>query len=115
MRSPSDLSDSSLRPSFLRTTPAKNPRTECCCQPVAFMMAAMVVPPDRLSRPITSTCLELARDLGWRALLASAAFDCLLRVDAAFALWVRLGLVILDSIGGNGIMCRHHRCPAEAG
>jgi hypothetical protein len=34
MRAPSPFSDSSVRPSFLRTTPAKNPRTECCCQPV---------------------------------------------------------------------------------
>ena len=33
-RSPSVFSDSSLSPSFLRTTPAKNPRTECGCQPV---------------------------------------------------------------------------------
>jgi hypothetical protein len=28
----------------LRTTPARNPRTECACQPVASMMAVMVVP-----------------------------------------------------------------------
>src|SRR2546423_13498996 len=27
-----------VRPSFLRTTPAKKPRTECCCQSVAFMI-----------------------------------------------------------------------------
>src|ERR1700731_5364137 len=26
-------SDISVKPSFLRTTPAKKPRTECCCQP----------------------------------------------------------------------------------
>jgi hypothetical protein len=24
----------------LRTTPAKKPRTECCCEPVAFKMTA---------------------------------------------------------------------------
>jgi hypothetical protein len=39
-----DGSDTKLRPSFLRTTPARKPRTECCCQPVAAMMAAIVVP-----------------------------------------------------------------------
>jgi hypothetical protein len=33
-RSPSVFSDSSLSLSFLRTTPAKNPRTLCCCHPV---------------------------------------------------------------------------------
>ena len=29
--------------SFLRTTPAKNPRTECGSQPVQVMIVAMVV------------------------------------------------------------------------
>jgi hypothetical protein len=40
--------DSSVNPSFFRATPAKKPRTECCCQPVAFMIAAMVAPWGRL-------------------------------------------------------------------
>src|SRR5437588_10133699 len=57
MRSPSTFSEVSVRPSFLRTTPAKNPRTECCCQPVAFMMAAIVVPLGCLSSPRTVSCL----------------------------------------------------------
>src|SRR5690606_25924644 len=48
--------DSKLNPSFFRTTPAKKPRTECCCQPVAFMMAAMVVPLDARSRANTFSC-----------------------------------------------------------
>jgi hypothetical protein len=30
--------------SFLRTTPARKPRTECCCQPVSFIIAAIVIP-----------------------------------------------------------------------
>ena len=38
------FSDPRARPSFLRTTPAKKPRTEWDCQPVAFMMAGMVAP-----------------------------------------------------------------------
>jgi hypothetical protein len=33
-----------VSPTFLRTAPAKKPRTECCCHPVTFMTAAMVVP-----------------------------------------------------------------------
>src|SRR5215472_11049334 len=49
-RSPSVFSESSASWSFLRTTPAKNPRTECCCQPVAFMIAAMVAPSGRLTK-----------------------------------------------------------------
>jgi hypothetical protein len=43
-RSSPAFSDASVCPSFLRTTPAKKPRTECCCHPVSFMMAAIVVP-----------------------------------------------------------------------
>src|SRR5205807_6671316 len=57
MRSPSAFSDVSVKPSFLRTTPAKNPRTECCCHPVAFMIAAIVVPLGCLSSPRTVPCL----------------------------------------------------------
>src|SRR5258708_6833847 len=56
-RSPSAFSDVSVKPSFLRTTPAKNPRTECCCHPVAFMIAAIVVPLGCLSSPRTVSCL----------------------------------------------------------
>src|SRR5262249_96929 len=57
MRSPSAFSDVSARPSFLRTTPAKKPRTECCCHPVAFMIAAIVVPLGCLSSSRTVSCL----------------------------------------------------------
>src|SRR5215467_7051249 len=57
MRPLSPGSDIKLRPSFWRTTPARKPRTECCCQPVAAMMAAIVVP-DR-SRSIARTCAFL--------------------------------------------------------
>jgi hypothetical protein len=49
------------RPSFLRTTPAKKPRTECCCQPVAFMMATMVAPCRPCSMAITAACFDSAR------------------------------------------------------
>src|SRR5882757_7148868 len=57
MRSAPAFSDISVKPSFLRTTPAKKPRTEWCCQPVAFMMAAIVVPLGCLSRTRTASCL----------------------------------------------------------
>ena len=46
----------SVKPSFLRTTAAKKPRTECSCQPVAFMMAAIVVPLGCLSKARTASC-----------------------------------------------------------
>src|SRR5450631_1239341 len=57
MRSAPAFSDISVRPNFLRTTAAKKPRTECCCQPVAFMMAAIVVPLGCLSRARIASCL----------------------------------------------------------
>ena len=57
IRSPSALSDVIVKPSFLRTTPAKKPRTECCCHPVAFMIAAIVAPLGCLSSLRTVSCL----------------------------------------------------------
>ena len=43
-RSPSVFSDSSLSPSFLRTTAARKARTVCGCQPVERVTVAMVAP-----------------------------------------------------------------------
>src|SRR5262245_49283644 len=60
-RSPSVFSDSSLSASFLRTTAAKNPRTECGCQPVQVMIVAMVAPLGRRSSPSTRACFDFAR------------------------------------------------------
>src|SRR4029077_20213332 len=42
----------------LRTTPAKKPRTECRCQPVACMIAAIVAPFGDESRAMTRDCFE---------------------------------------------------------
>src|ERR1700752_5115433 len=56
-------SDTRLRPSFLRTTPARKPRTECCCQPVAAMMAAVVAPARSCSIATTRAFLVPARAL----------------------------------------------------
>ena len=42
-------------------TPAKKPRTECCCQWVARMMAAMVAPSGRPSIASTRACFEPGR------------------------------------------------------
>ena len=53
-----------VEPSFslrrLRTTPARKPRTECCCQPVAFIIAAIVAPVGCPSNPRTASCLSPA-------------------------------------------------------
>src|SRR4051794_36243370 len=58
MRSSPTFSDRRFSLSFFLTTPAKKPRTECCCQPVAFMMAAIVVPLASWSIFRTAACLE---------------------------------------------------------
>src|SRR3979490_2977080 len=58
MRPPSVFSEMRLRPSFFLTIPAKKPRTECCCQSVAFMIAAIVVPFCSCSIFSTTDCLE---------------------------------------------------------
>ena len=57
MRTPSCLTDCRLSLRRLRTTPAKNPRTECCCQPVTFIRASMLAPPGALSISIALDCL----------------------------------------------------------
>src|SRR5262245_22042013 len=97
MRSPSVFWDSSLRPSFLRTTPAKKPRTECGCHPVVLMIAAIVVPSGWLNSASTLACLEFARDAAacgafdWAAFLAWPLLD---RPEVAF-----LTVLLLDIVG----------------
>src|SRR5712671_863127 len=74
MRPPSTFSETRLRSSFFLTTPAKKPRTECCCQPVAFMIAAIVVPFGSYSIFSTADCLddEDAGDFADAAFVAAA-------------------------------------------
>src|SRR5258707_8891666 len=58
-------SETRLSPSFLRTTPARKPRTECCCQSVAVMIAAIVAPVGIRNIAMMRACLlsALAADL----------------------------------------------------
>src|SRR3984893_15091166 len=58
MSCPSTFSETGLRLSFFLTTPAKKPRTECGCQSVAFMIAAMVVPFGPCNIFSTADCFE---------------------------------------------------------
>jgi len=60
-------------PAHARTTPGRNPRTECTCQPVASMIAAMVAPCARPSSTSTAACF----DPGW--MLCSVGFPLHLR------------------------------------
>src|SRR6184192_4643811 len=61
IRSPSALSDVIVKPSFLRTTPARKPRTECCCHSVAVMIAAIVAPLGVRSIARMRACLVSGR------------------------------------------------------
>src|SRR5262249_3878640 len=63
-RSPSVFSDSSLSPSFLRTTAARKARTVCGCQPVERVTVAMVAPFGPHSSASTRACFEFARPVG---------------------------------------------------
>src|SRR5271167_2820477 len=100
MRPPLALSDVSTNPSFLRTTPAKNPRTECCCQPVAFMMPVIVAPLGCLRRVSTACCLVPFRLEGEREFPSFAGrFALLARAGALFDV---LLCDILDPFGCDG-------------
>src|SRR5215470_15419567 len=63
-RSPSVFSDSSVSPSFLRTTAARKARTVCGCQPVERVTVAMVAPFGPHSSASTRACFEFARPVG---------------------------------------------------
>src|SRR6516225_934112 len=58
MRCWPNFSESSFSLSFFLTTPAKKPRTECGCQPVASTMAAIVVPLAWRSISSTVSCFD---------------------------------------------------------
>src|ERR1700687_1686605 len=58
MRCQSTFPETRLRSSFFLTTAAKKPRTECCCQSVAFMIAAIVVPLGSYNIFSTADCLD---------------------------------------------------------
>src|SRR5262245_28330424 len=58
MRVPSTFFDPSFSLRRLRTTPARKPRTECCCQPVTSIIEAIVAPAGDCSIAITRDCFE---------------------------------------------------------
>src|SRR5687767_14731324 len=53
-----DLVGQELELQFLAHHPSQKPRTECCCQSVSFIIAAMVVPPGDWSSAMTRACFE---------------------------------------------------------
>src|SRR5437773_10071925 len=96
MRWPSAFCEVNVNPSFLRTTPAKKPRTECCCQPVAFMIAAVVAPLGCPSRARTASCLVPPRLEDEEVFLSFAgAFARLLARASLVLLAVLLGDILI--------------------
>src|SRR5260370_5431952 len=57
-RVPSTFFEPSLSLRCLRTRPARKRRSECCCQPVACIMAAIVAPAGDCSMAMTRDCFE---------------------------------------------------------
>src|SRR5262249_39029101 len=108
MRSPPIFSDTSVNPSFFRTTPAKKPRTECCCQPVAFMMAAIVAPLGWLSRARTASCLVGLRFAPATLSLFFTGFFARRLPDARLAFLE----VLLCNILGSFHRLRRHQPPS---
>src|SRR4029079_1021626 len=113
MRPPSPLSEVSAKPNFLRTTPAKKPRTECCCHPVTFMIAAIFFPLACLSRPRTVSCLVRPRVEPEATLTLLAGFFARLG-DAPFSLLAVLRCDISRSFRLRRHTRRHHRSPTVA-
>src|SRR5882672_11451096 len=109
MRSPSVLSDSSVSPSFLRTTPAKNPRTECCCQSVSFIIPAIVAPAGDCNMAMTRACFETALvDLDGLTAAGLDAFRVFIRFTLDFGKHFIADFVIENSFGCRGV-APHHR------
>src|ERR1700681_4034447 len=97
-------SETRLSPSFLRTTPARKPRTECCCHSVAVTREAIVAPAGIRSIAMMRSCFVPGRaacldDTGADRLreAALAVFRALVRV-VAFSL-------DLDLIMGSSEVC----------
>src|SRR6266404_2001406 len=61
----SPLVGTRLRPSFFRTTPARKPRTECCCHLVAVTREAIVAPAGVCSIAMMRSCFVPGRATGF--------------------------------------------------
>ena len=113
-RLPSTLVEPSFSFRRLRTTPARKPRTECCCQPVAFIMAAIVAPAGERSIAMTRPCFEPASDfLAFGSPAAAGCVGVAAGTDKAASdrFFAGLGIEILHSVCG---VTPHHRSPTSA-
>src|SRR5260221_12620341 len=81
-----------LSPSLLRTTPARKPRTECCCQSVAVMIAAIVAPAGVRSIAMMRACFVSASAPGLDDVGADRGGDLALLGFRALGRGVAFGL-----------------------
>src|SRR5262245_5143597 len=114
---PSTTADfkSSLR--RLRTTPARKPCTECDCQPVAFVSAAMVAPPGERSMSIAADCFVPRWAAATRLSFCPAllCFGRLLDGAADLAVVLFFAVFVIGISFGSVAACRLHcRSPAVA-
>src|SRR5271166_432682 len=114
MRSLRVFSEISVKPSFLRTTAARKPRTECCRQPVACMIVAIVAPLGCLSRARTASCLVQLRVEPDETVPGFAGLFARLLASGNLDLEGFLAFDILGSFSVVTGQRRHHRSPAVA-
>src|SRR6202790_2567996 len=108
-------SETRLRPSFFRTTPARKPRTECCCHSVTVMMAAIVAPAGVRSIARMRACLVSGRV----EVFGGECADCERGLDLLVVLLAeRAEALDLDFVMGSSEVMRrhppHHLSPAGA-
>src|SRR5467141_1783583 len=103
-------SETRLSPSFLRTTPARKPRTECCCQSVAVMIAAIVAPVGIRSIAMMRACLVLGRTADLDDAGADRLRDGALAVFRAVERVAAFGLVLGLVMGSSEV----HAAPSAA-
>src|SRR5262245_31353061 len=114
---PSSFFDPSFSLRRLRTTPARKPRTECCCQPVALIIAAIVAPAGDCSIAMTRDCLVPGSALcdrgGWAFASGDGlrqSFLCVLDEVVASS----QPLTSRSSGSFDGGVAPHHQSPASA-
>src|SRR6202171_3831911 len=103
-------SETRLSPSFLRMTPARKPRTECCCQSVAAIIAAIVAPAGARSMATIWACLVPGRVAGLGDAGADRLRDVGLAVFRAVERVAAFGLD-LDLVMGSSEV---HAAPSAA-
>src|SRR6266481_2525562 len=76
-------------------TPARKPRTECCCHSVAAIIAATVAPDDARSIVISRACLLSA----WPAVIDDRTFDCVSDLRTAVLLLGERDIFVRADLG----------------